>query len=557
MAQYVNEALARHAEHLFLVNPEGTSWTYAQAREAITRLHAHLRRAGLRPGDRVVLLGANSAQWSLVYLAAVTAGYVIVPILPDFPRASVHNILTMSEARAAFVSAALLDRLQGTTMPELRHVFLLEDFSEVAVAKIADLLGQIKARVEHIREQAQRLLDEHLGAARSDHVAAPDDLTAIVYTSGTTGNSKGVMLTQKNIVDDVIAAVRYVPLAPTDRLLSLLPLAHTYECSCGFLGPLSGGASFHYIAQKPSPAVLLQAFARVRPTLVFAVPLVIEKIFRRKVRPVIDRSRLLRTLTKIPALRRAAYRKAVKGLMTAFGGSLRQMGFGGAPLSREVETFMREGGFPYFVGYGMTECAPLITGCRPEETRLGSCGYPVEGIELRIVDANPATGIGEVQVRGPMVTQGYYRNPDATSALFSADGWMRTGDLGRLDGDRFLYLKGRSKNVFLGPSGENIYAEEVEQLLARSAWVAEALVVQREHRLVAMLVPEYDLLREELGLFGLDEGEVARRLAGVFTALLAEANHELPAFSQIASYELRESEFEKTPTAKIKRYLYS
>ena len=505
----------------------------------------------------MALLGANSAQWGLVYLAAVTAGYVIVPILPDFPRASVHNILTMSEAKAAFVSASLLDRLQGTALPELRHIFLLEDFSEVPLAKIADLLGQLKARVEEIREQAQRLLDEYLGAVRSDHVAAPDDLAAIVYISGTTGNSKGVMLTQRNIVDDVVAAVRYVVITPSDRLLSMLPLAHTYECSCGFLGPLSGGASFHYIAQKPSPAVLLQAFARVKPTLVFSVPLVIEKIYRRKVRPAIDRSRMLRILTKLPAMRRAAYRKAVKGLMSAFGGSLRQMGFGGAPLSHEVELFLREGGFPYFVGYGMTECAPLITGCRPEETRLGTCGYPVDGIELRIAEADPATGIGEVQVRGPMVTKGYYRNPDATAALFTADGWMRTGDLGRLDADRFLFLKGRSKNVFLGPSGENIYAEEVEQVLAHSPWVAEVLVVQREHRLVALILPEYDLLREELGLFGVDEGEVARRIADVFDRLLADANHHLPPFSQVATYELREGEFEKTPTAKIKRYLYS
>jgi long-chain acyl-CoA synthetase len=366
-----------------------------------------------------------------------------------------------------------------------------------------------------------------------------------------------VMLTQANILSDMLEAVKFVAVSPADRLLSLLPLAHTYECTCGFLGPMSGGVSIHHIAQKPSPKVLLEAFARVRPTLVFAVPLVIEKIYRRKVRPAIDRSFLLRNLARIPSVRRAVHRRAVQGLLAAFGGSLRQMGFGGAPLAREVERFLREGRFPYYVGYGMTECAPLIAGCRPEETRPGSCGYPVPGIELRIADADPKTGIGEVQVRGPMVTTGYYRNPEATRVLFTDDGWLRTGDLGYLDADRFLYLKGRSKNLFLGQSGENIYPEEIEQLLGQSQFVAESLVVQREHRLVALIVPEYDLLRENLGLAALDEDAIARRLHEVFTTLLRDVNLQLPAFSRLADFELREQEFEKTPTAKIQRYMYA
>ena len=557
LAEYVSTALDAHAEHTFLVNPDGTSWTYAEAAETIARLQELFRRSGLKPGDRLALLGANSAQWCLVYLAAVTAGVVVVPILPDFPSASVHNIVAMSEARVAFVSAALLDRLQGSALPELRHAFVLEDFSEVPVARIGDLLGQIRARVERIRERAQLVLEERLHPGAPDAEIGPEDVAAIVYTSGTTGSSKGVVLTQGNIVTDVLAAVKYVPVSPTDRLLSLLPLAHTYECTCGFLGPMGGGAAFHHIAQKPSPTVLLQAFARVRPTLVFAVPLVIEKIYRRKVRPAIDRGALLRTLVRIPAMRRAAHRKAVRGLLEAFGGCLRQMGFGGAALAADVEAFMREGDFPYYVGYGMTECAPLIAGCRPGETRPGSCGYPVEGIELRIADPDPRSGIGEVQVRGPMVTRGYYRNPEATRALFTEDGWLRTGDLGTLDADRFLYLKGRSKNVFLGPAGENVYPEEIEQLLARSSLVAEALVVQREHRLVALVLPDYDLVREELHTAELDEGEAGRRIRAAFTGLLREVNAALPPFSQLADVELRESEFDKTPTAKIKRYLYA
>jgi long-chain acyl-CoA synthetase len=557
LAEFVQDAMERHAEHPFLVNPDGTTWSYGQAHDTVARLHEVFRSASLRAGDRLVVLGPNCAQWCLVYLAAVTAGVVIVPILPDFPKASVHNILAMSGARAAFVSASFLDRLQGTSFPELRHVFVLEDFAEVTVARIGDLLTQIKARVEQFREQAQRLLAERLHPGTVEVAPAPGDPAAIVYTSGTTGSSKGVMLTQANILSDMLEAVKFVAVSPADRLLSLLPLAHTYECTCGFLGPMSGGVSIHHIAQKPSPKVLLEAFARVRPTLVFAVPLVIEKIYRRKVRPAIDRSFLLRNLARIPSVRRAVHRRAVQGLLAAFGGSLRQMGFGGAPLAREVERFLREGRFPYYVGYGMTECAPLIAGCRPEETRPGSCGYPVPGIELRIADADPKTGIGEVQVRGPMVTTGYYRNPEATRVLFTDDGWLRTGDLGYLDADRFLYLKGRSKNLFLGQSGENIYPEEIEQLLGQSQFVAESLVVQREHRLVALIVPEYDLLRENLGLAALDEDAIARRLHEVFTTLLRDVNLQLPAFSRLADFELREQEFEKTPTAKIQRYMYA
>jgi long-chain acyl-CoA synthetase len=557
LADYVHDALARWAAHPFLVNPDGTTWSYGQARDAIARLHELFRGAGLRAGERVVLLGPNCAQWCLVYLAAVTAGVVVVPILPEFPRASVHNIIAMSGARAAFVAASFLDRLQGTSFPELRHAFVLEDFSAVTVAHIGDLLSQIKARVEQVREQAQRLLAERLHPGTVERPPAPSDPAAIVYTSGTTGSSKGVILTQANIVTDVLEALHFATVSPADRLLSLLPLAHTYECTCGFLAPMSGGASIHHIAQKPSPSVLLEAFARVRPTLVFAVPLVIEKIYRRKVRPAIDRSFLLRNLSRIPSVRRAVHRRAVQGLLAAFGGAVRQMGFGGAPLVPEVERFLREGRFPYYIGYGMTECAPLIAGCRPEETRPGSCGYPVPGIELRIADPDPGGGVGEVQVRGAMVTSGYYRNPEATRTLFTDDGWLRTGDLGRLDADRFLYLKGRSKNVFLGPAGENIYPEEIEQLVNQSPFVAESLVVQREHRLVALIVPEYDLMREHLDLAALDEDAIARRLRGAFADLLRDVNHQLPTFSRLADFELREREFEKTPTAKIQRYMYA
>ncbi len=337
----------------------------------------------------------------------------------------------------------------------------------------------------------------------------------------------------------------------------MLPLAHTYEATCGFLGPMGGGASIHYLHEKPSPSVLQRAFQEVHPTLVFAVPLIIEKIYRKKVRPKIEGRFLTRQLARFSATRRAIHRKAVLQLLGAFGGSLRQMGFGGAPLPPDVELFMREGGFPYFVGYGMTECAPLIAGCRLGQTRTGSCGTPVEGIELRISSPDPATGVGEVEVRGPMVTRGYYKNPEATRAAFTADGWLRTGDLGRLDADRYLYLRGRSKNLILGSSGENIYPEEIENLLNRSPWVIESLVVKTDGGLAALVFPDYDLLTRDLMLFGRSDAEVNGRLGSVFRELLAQVNAQLPAFSHLASFRLVDEAFAKTPTEKIKRHLYA
>ncbi len=557
LAEYVEMCLDRHAGRPFLAELGGSSLTYGEARDRIAAVRQNLRRAGVKEGDKVALLGANSIHWALVYLAAVTYGAVVVPILTEFPAPNTHNILNMSDARVLFVSSPLLEKVVGSTFPKLQHMFLLEDFNAIEMQGLPELVKKIQARVDILRERAGQFLADHrLPGAHATYTPRPDDLAAIVYTSGTTGHSKGVMLTQANILADVVAAVRYVEISPSDRFLSLLPLAHTYECSCGFLGPMSGGVSIHYLRQKPSPSVLQKAFAEVRPTMVFAVPLIIEKIYRKKVRPKIDGRFVMRQLTRLPRIRRAVHRKAVKQLLAAFGGSLRQMAFGGAPLSPDVEQFMREGEFPYFVGYGMTECAPLIAGCRLGETRAGSCGYPVEGIELRIAGPDPSTGVGEVQVRGPMVTRGYFKNPDATAELFTADGWLRTGDLGALDADGYLHLRGRSKNLILGPSGENIYPEEIEHLLDRSPWVVESLVIRSEDGLTALILPDYEALSHELKLFGRPDAETKARLGDTFRATIAEVNAQLPAFSHLTAFRLMEEEFAKTATEKIKRHLY-
>lgn len=558
LAEFAASAMERFSERLFLAELDGPRITYGDAARAVADLHRLFRAKGIRPQDRVALLGSNSIHWAVTYLAVVTYGAVAVPILTEFPRASVHNIITMSEAKALFIAAPLLEKVEGLRLRHLERVYLLEDFAEVDLGGIPELSKQIRDRVYEFRDHARQFLAEHvkhgLGA---EYQPREDDLAAIVYTSGTTGHSKGVMLTHRNIVTDVIAALRYVAIHPTDRFLSLLPLAHTYECSCGFLGPMSGGAAIYYLRAKPSPRVLMEAFAQVRPTIVFAVPLIIDKIYRKRIVPQIQGNLLARSLTRVPILRRTVFRKAVSKLLAAFGGELRQMGFGGAALNPDVERFMRLGRFPYFVGYGMTECAPLIAGCALGETRFRSCGYPVQGIELRIADAERRSGVGEVQVRGPMVTSGYYRNPAATADLFTSDGWLRTGDLGVQDRDGYLYLKGRSKNMLLGPSGENIYPEEIEHLLNQSPVVAESLVVMRKERLVALLVPDYEALEQELGGGRRTESETRDRMDRLYSDLIKSTNLLLADSARLTGFRLQEREFEKTATQKIQRYLYT
>ena len=558
LAEYVDLALRDHGSCPFLCEVEGRMVTYGQARDEIAGLHHLFRTSGIKAGDKVAILGNNSIHWGLVYLACVTYGAVAVPILTNFTASAIHNIINMSESRIVFVQAAFLEKLGDVAYPNPEKIFLLEDFRAIDLHKIPLLFKKLQQKMERLKEQATLVFsskarrDRRLGAAPK-----ADDLAALVYTSGTTGQSKGVMLTQGNLLSNVKAILVLVPVTSRDRFLSLLPLAHTYECTCGFLTPMAGGASITYLGAKPSPKLLLEAFDKVRPTLVPAVPLIMEKLYFRMVRPKIENSFILRNLSRFPSLRKRIHRMAAMKLYRAFGGQLRSLVCGGAPLNPDVEAFMREGGFPYVMGYGMTECSPLITGSHIDETRFQSCGYAIDGVTIRIHDPQPGTGVGEVYVKGPNVTLGYYKNEEATAALFDGEGWLRTGDLGYLDADGFLYLKGRSKNVILGPSGENIYPEEIENLLNESTFVLESLVVRRDgSRLVAILVPDNEALMRELRLAGHTDHEIQARVRGAFQRLVADTNRHLADFSQINGFEIQNEEFEKTPTEKIKRYLY-
>ncbi|MCX7795344.1 MAG: AMP-binding protein [bacterium] len=563
LGTYIEVCLDRYKDNTFLCElDEGevvASVTYGEAKDRIQGIKSILKENGIKPGDKVALLGENSINWGLVYMAIVTYGAIIVPILHEFDSVSISNIINMSESRILFVSSSLLEKIEEGNLPYLEKIYLLDDFREVEIKDVKEVKSQLKSRFLEFKNRIDQLFFERRNKIKlesKEYIPKADDIAAIVYTSGTTGRSKGVMLTHKNIYWNILAALEYIEINSNDRFLSILPSSHTYECTFTLLLSMVGGASVYYLKQKPSPKVLLKAFEKVKPTMVMMVPLVIEKIYKKSVLPKLQDNILLKGATKIKPLRKLLHKKACKSLLEAFGGNIKLICIGGAPLSPDVDLFLLEGEFPSAVGYGMTECAPLITFAMPDKKRFQSCGYPIKGAQIKIDNPDPVTGVGEVLVKGPMVTRGYYKNEEETRRLFTPDGWMRTGDLGYIDKDNYLYLKGRLKNVILGPSGENIYPEEIEQVLCENRGVLEALVLEREGKLVAYIYPDYDFLNTELKLLEIESNQARERLEKYFDDLIKETNKRLPTFSQIKDFNIVEKEFEKTPTQKIKRYIY-
>ncbi len=381
-----------------------------------------------------------------------------------------------------------------------------------------------------------------------------EDLAAIVYTSGTTGHSKGVMLSHGNLLADAEGTLHIVNLGENDRLLSILPLPHTYECTLGFITPILVGASIHYIEKPPTAAVLLPALERVRPTVMLSVPLVIEKIYKARILPQLTKSPLLRKAHSIPFFRRILHRVAGKKLLRIFGGSLRLFTIGGAPLAPDVELFLREGKFPYAIGYGLTETAPLVAGTGPEKTRYKSTGPALPGTMIRLANPDAHSGEGEIQIKGPTVMKGYYRDPERTRQVLSEDGWLSTGDLGVMDGDGFVFIKGRLKNMILGPSGKNIYPEEIESVINEFESVHESVVYEYQNRLVALVHLDYERLQKAIHSLG--ESDIRQKAAALLADIQKQINNRVPLYSRIHRIVEQAEPFQKTPTQKIKRHLY-
>jgi long-chain acyl-CoA synthetase len=542
MPALIGAAVRRFGDRDALAFVGGTPETYVRLAAGIDAVSALLQRAGIGRGDRVAILGHNMPNWAKAYFGATFTGAVAVPLLPDFHPSEIDNILRHAEPAALFVSAGLEVRLKEVDAAPVRLVVRLDDF-QVIRADEPGLAFDPKAR-------PQAPVPE----------VAEDDLAAIIYTSGTTGNSKGVMLTHRNICHNASASRLIQPVNEHDRFLSILPLSHTYENTLGLILPLISGASVHYLQKPPTPAVLLPALASVRPTTILAVPLVIEKIYRHRVLPVLTKNAVMRLLYRIPFLRRGLHRIAGRKLMETFGGRLRFFGVGGAKLDPIVDRFLDEARFPYAIGYGLTETSPLAAGSAPFGTKVGFVGPRLPGTEVELRDVDPRTGEGEIWIKGPNVMRGYYREPDLTAEVLTVDGWFRTGDLGFFDADGNLAIRGRLKNVIVGASGENIYPEEIESVINSFRHVVESLVVQQKGRLVAMvhlnrdeLEQRYHHLRDEAGR---RVDDVERRADEVLRELKAYVNARVNRFSQIQVLIHSPEPFIKTATQKIKRFIY-
>jgi len=522
--------------------------TYKELGERVRALSNFLKEKGVKKGDKVAIIGENSPNWGIAYLSIVTMGAVVVPILPDFHAEDIAHIISHSESKIVFVTQQQMDKLLEVEVKGVELVISLDDFvPEFSFAKtepISKLIGKASEILKTIPEKVGLLSSE----------IKEEDLASIIYTSGTTGHSKGVMLTHKNIVSNIEQIDDYFGLTPEDRLLSILPLSHAYECTLAFLYPLSVGCCIYYLGKKPTPKLLLEAASKVKPTVMAAVPLIMEKIYKKHVLPVLRRNLMIKLLSSTPFVRRALYRKIGKKLVEFFGGELRTLAFGGAPLNRELEIFLKEANFPYAVGYGLTETSPVLTGMKDEDLRIGSCGKPLKDVEIKIVNPDPETGVGEVWARGPNVMKGYYKNKELTREVLEEDGWLKTGDLGYLDKDNYLYIRGRSKSVILGPSGENIYPEAIEEKINMHPYVSESLVVERNGGLVALIYLEYSMLEDKLE--NKSEEDRERIIKEILEKIRRDVNEKLPSYAKLKECIEHPEPFEKTPTHKIKRYLY-
>lgn len=501
---------------------------------AITRLLEEYR---VQKGDRVALLSGSMPNWGATYLAITSMGAVAVPILPDFTAGEVANVLVHSGARLLFVSNALKPKIEGFKSEILETIFSNDDFSVITGSNGVSFDPE--------------------GRPEREYPVEEEDLAVIIYTSGTTGKSKGVMLTHKNICFTAQQVLTIQQVVESDVFLSILPLSHTYEQTLGLILPLFNGAAIYYLRKAPTPSVLLPALEMVRPTTMLTVPLIMEKIYFSKILPTFEKNRLVSFLYHKTPVRRLLNKIAGKKICATFGGRLRFFGVGGAKLTPTVEKFLLDAGFPYAIGYGLTETAPLLAGTKVGSCRLGSTGPAMEGVTLKIHNPDPVTGEGEVWVRGDNVMKGYYREPQMTAEVITPDGWFRTGDLGHLDKDNYLSIRGRLKNMIVGSSGENIYPEEIESVINDFGHVIESLVVQQKGKLVAMVHVNIEELQAKYQQMKKEITDHAEYLVEEYLEELRRyVNSKVNKYSQLQLVVYQPEPFQKTATLKIKRFLY-
>ncbi len=542
--KYLEASIAGNWEHLALTDFQGVSFQYRDVARKVAKLHLLYEHAGIKHDDKIALCGKNSSQWAIALIATLTYGAVAVPILHDFKPDNVQHLVTHSEAKLLFVDSAIWENLDPDSMASLEGSLMLSDFSLLfsrskPLAEARKTLNQLFG---------DRYPERFTPADVKYFIPKPDDLMLINYTSGSTGFSKGVMITQRNLWSNLQFCIDHLKfLGPGDGIVCMLPLAHMYGLVADFLHTFIKGCHIYFLTRTPSPKVIMDAFATVQPKMIITVPLIIEKIIKTKVFPLLDKP-LMKLLMHVPFVDDHLLGKIKEKLEQTFGGRLQQMVIGGAGLSSDVETFLRRIRFPFTVGYGMTECAPLIAYAPWDEQRPGSCGRVVDRMECRVDSADPSVTPGVLWVRGDNVMAGYFRNPEATKAVMADDGWMNTGDICSIDSDGFIYIRGRDKTMILGPSGQNIYPEEIEQKLNNLPYVAESLVIDEDGKLVALIYPDFDLAHSQ--------HITNEQIEDLMAQNIKQLNSELPSYSQIARKRIFHEEFEKTPKRSIKRYLY-
>ena len=542
--EYIRQAILKNWNQNALTDYQGPTLQYHDVARKIEKIHIVFQNAGVVKGDKIAICGRNSAHWAVAFLATLTYGAVAVPILHEFNAEQIHNIVNHSEARLLFVGDFIAKEIDPGQMPRLEGIINLPDFS---------LMITRSEQLTYAREHLNLLFGSKYPRAfiQDDvhyHEDQPDELALINYTSGTTGFSKGVMLPYRSLWGNVDFCIRRLSkqVPPGSSVLDILPMAHMYGLSIEFLFGFCNGSHLYFLNRLPSPTLIAKAFTDIQPALVISVPLIVEKIIRKRVFPVIQTPRM-KLLMAMPVVSKKVKEKICEQVYAAFGGKAYEIIVGGAPLSKEVEQFLISIGFPITVGYGATECAPLISYRDWQEFAPGSCGCSIDNMEVRIDSNDPQNTAGEILVRGTNVMLGYYKNEEATRDALDADGWYHTGDLGTMDADGNIYIRGRIKNMLLGANGQNIYPEEIEDQLSSMPMVSECIVVQREQKLVALVYPDQD----EMMNFSHDE------LQGIMEQNRQQLNLTLPAYCRLTQIELRDTEFEKTPKKSIKRYLYN
>ena len=539
----LQESIARHWDHPALTNYQGMTLAYRDVARRIAKLHIAFEQSGLKRGDKVAICSRNQANWGVSFLAAITYGAVAVPLLHEFKPGNIHYLVNHSGARVLFVDDVIWEGLLIDEMPDLSVVVQINTFKFLYSAS-----EELTAIRDHINEEfGHRFPNNFEPEDLNYYEDSAEELAVINYTSGTSGFSKGVMIPYRALYSNIeFAAKDACPMLKAGmNVVSMLPTAHMYGMMFEFLFEMTIGMHVHFLSRVPSPKIIMQAFGEIHPDIIIAVPLVIEKVYKSKLKPLIDKNKLL---MRIPVLDNIVAKRFYTELTKAFGGQFEEVILGGAAFNPEVEKFLHRIGFHYTVGYGMTECAPIICYAHWDKVKVGSAGRPALNMQIRIESPDPRNIPGEVQVKGPNVCLGYYKNPEATRAAFTKDGWFRTGDMGVVDEDGYLFLRGRSKCMVLGPSGQNIYPEELEATINNFNYVIDSLVVEDEGALTALIYPDW---RQGIA-DGMTREEFIERMTGTLPAI----NNELPKYAQIKKIELMPEDFERTPKRSIKRYLY-